>query len=160
MSDGPIIVTSLELTDPAAIVSPARPAPGNLGIDRVADPVVNERLYREIGAPLRWTDRLGWTVQGWAQHAAGVETWVASVDGAQVGYHELRVVHASAEIAIFGLLEGVRGLGLGGHLLTHALRRGLELAPRVWVHTCTDDGPHALGNYRARGLSVFDVRPA
>ena len=26
---------------------------------------------------------------------------------------------------------------------------------RVWVHTCTLDGPHALANYRARGFVPF-----
>lgn len=34
---------------------------------------------------------------------------------------------------------------------------------RVWVHTCTLDGPHALANYRARGLTVYrteDEAPA
>jgi hypothetical protein len=25
---------------------------------------------------------------------------------------------------------------------------------RVWLHTCTLDGPHALANYRARGFDV------
>ena len=26
---------------------------------------------------------------------------------------------------------------------------------RVWVHTCTLDGPAALANYQARGLVVY-----
>jgi hypothetical protein len=28
---------------------------------------------------------------------------------------------------------------------------------RVWVHTCSLDGPHALANYQARGMRVFKV---
>ena len=48
------------------------------------------------------------------------------------------------EIAYFGLLPAFHGRGWGGALLEHALRRGFELGSRVWVHTCTLDGPHAL----------------
>ena len=55
------------------------------------------------------------------------------------------------EIAYFGLLPAFHGRGSGGALLEHALRRGFELGDRVWVHTCTLDGPHALANYQARG---------
>jgi hypothetical protein len=32
-----------------------------------------------------------------------------------------------------------------------------ELGSRVWVHTCTLDGPHALANYEARGLERYKV---
>ena len=87
-----------------------------------------------------------------------METYVARLDGAVAGYYELHLAGGSAEVSIFGLLEHARGAGLGGHLLTDALRRGLRRAPRVWLHTCTDDDPRALPNYRARGLTVFDVR--
>ena len=31
-------------------------------------------------------------------------------------------------------------------------------ARRVWVHTCSLDGPHALANYTARGFRVYDQR--
>ena len=50
------------------------------------------------------------------------------------------------ELQSFGLLPAFHGRGLGGHLLTVVLRRGLELAPRVWLHTCSLDGPHAQAN--------------
>jgi hypothetical protein len=52
----------------------------------------------------------------------------------------------------------------GGHLLgegiCNAWTRGTGWtessgpARRVWVHTCSLDGPHALANYRARGMRV------
>jgi GNAT superfamily N-acetyltransferase len=58
-------------------------------------------------------------------------------------------------VAYFGLLPAFHGQGLGGFLLTHALRRAFELAPRVCLHTCTLDGPAALPNYQARGLRPF-----
>jgi hypothetical protein len=28
---------------------------------------------------------------------------------------------------------------------------------RVWLHTCSLDSPHALANYQARGLRVYDI---
>lgn len=158
MSDRPVTITSLELTDQARIVVPARPAPADLEIAGVHDPALNRRLYEEIGADVRWTDRLGWDDARWAAHAAGVHTRVARVGGVLAGYYELHPQGPSVEVAIFGLLAHARGTGLGGHLLVDALRAGFTLAPRVWLHTCTDDGPHALANYEARGLRVFDVR--
>jgi ribosomal protein S18 acetylase RimI-like enzyme len=86
---------------------------------------------------------------------------VGVADGAVAGFFELDPGAGEVEIAIFGLLPEATGRGLGGHLLTAALRRGFALAPRVWVHTCSLDGPHALANYRARGLQVVreDVSP-
>jgi GNAT superfamily N-acetyltransferase len=80
---------------------------------------------------------------------------VATVAGARAGYYELSEDEGGVEVAYFGLLGAFHGQGLGGYLLTHALRRGFELAPRVWLHTCTLDGPAALPNYRARGLRPF-----
>ena len=64
------------------------------------------------------------------------------------------------QIAYFGLLPGYFGLGIGGHALTAAIRRGFELAPRVTVSTATSDGPHALANYEARGMRVVASRAA
>ena len=65
------------------------------------------------------------------------------------------------EILSFGLLPQFRGAGVGGWLLTEALRRAWALGPRrLWVHTCSLDGPAALPNYRARGLTVYEERTA
>lgn len=157
-TDPGLRIWSLELTDAGAIRPPARPAPPDLTVERTDDPLVGRDLYRAIGADFRWTDRLPWTDADWAAFAAGAETWVARTGGRVAGYYELRVADGSCEVKSFGLLEHARGTGLGGHLLVDALRRGLQRAPRVWLHTCTYDGPHALANYRARGLAVFDER--
>lgn len=159
-----VITTHLEITAAADLRPPAGSAPAGLRVVRVRDPAVNRDLYARVGAGWSWTDRLGWDAAAWAAHAGRVETWLAAVDGAPAGYYELDVPPAGegAEIAIFGLLDGFHGRGLGGALLTHALRRGLTRAGRVWAHTCTLDGPHALANYRARGMRAFktEVGPA
>ena len=85
-----------------------------------------------------------------------METHLVELDGRTAGYWELETDGAdSAKIGLFGLLGEFHGIGLGGHALTAALARGRELRPRVWLTTCTLDGPHALPNYRARGMVPF-----
>ncbi|MCW3014250.1 MAG: putative GCN5-related N-acetyltransferase [Solirubrobacterales bacterium] len=159
MSRTPVIITSLQLTNAARVRAPSRPPPPGLTIARAHAPELNHLLYTTIGQDFNWTDRLPWTTEQWTTYAGSVETQVATLGDKTAGYYELRERDGAVEVAIFGLLEHARGLGVGGHLLAHALRRGLQIAPRVWLHTCTDDAPHALANYRARGLQIFDVRP-
>jgi GNAT superfamily N-acetyltransferase len=147
-----VITTYLELRDPAAI-RPARPVAAEIVRVDPPDGAVNRRFYEAIGAGYRWTEYLGRDAAWWQAHADAVETWV--IDDA--GYYELDAVGGDVEVPYFGLLPAFHGRGLGGRLLEHALRRGLELGSRVWLHTCTDDGPHALANYLARGLVPYRV---
>jgi GNAT superfamily N-acetyltransferase len=155
MSD-PVVITYLELAEGDPLVPPSRPAPEGFATRRVHDPRVNRELYRRVGAEYQWVDRLSWTDERWAGYAARVETHLVVVDGRTAGYWELELDSAeSAKIALFGLLEEYQGIGLGGHALTAALTRARELRPRVWLTTCTLDGPYALPNYRARGMRPF-----
>jgi GNAT superfamily N-acetyltransferase len=159
MTATPVVRTYLELADPTAL-RPANPprVDGDVGIARVDPPdgATNRWFYEHVGADHHWTDHLDRTDADWQAWAEQVETWVATVDGARAGYYELHETdERSVELAYFGLLPHAQGHGLGGHLLTHALRRAFAKRPRVWVHTCTLDGPHALANYRARGLRPF-----
>jgi GNAT superfamily N-acetyltransferase len=149
--------TYLELDDPRALRPAAQPSIDGLEIGRVEPPdgAVSRWFYVQVGEPHNWTDNLRRTEDDWQAWAERVETWVATVDGGDAGYFELRETGEDVEIAYFGLLPHVQGQGLGGHLLTHAVTRAFELGPRVWVHTCTLDGPHALANYLARGLRPF-----
>ena len=148
---GAIVVTYLDITDPAAI----RPARGSAEVVRVDPPdgSVNRRFYEGVGADYAWIDQLGRDEAWWQAHAEAVETWVIP----DAGYYELRVDGDNVEIAYFGLLPAFHGRGLGGAMLEHALRRGFELGRRVWLHTCSLDGPHALPNYQARGLVPYRV---
>ena len=155
----------LEMTAPAELVPARRPDPDAALVQaRRPSPELSRFLYTAVGGDWYWTDRLPWTYERWLAwlDRAGVETWVASVDGNPAGYFELdATVEASVELAYFGLLPAFTGRGLGGWLLTEALRRAWALGPsRVWVHTCSLDGPHALANYRARGMRVSRVEVA
>jgi GNAT superfamily N-acetyltransferase len=149
--------TYLELDDPRKLRPAPHPRINGLEIARVqpADGATCRWFYLRIGEPHNWIDHAEWSETEWQAWAEGVETWVATVAGDRAGYYELRPDDGSVELAYFGLLPDFQGRGLGGYLLTHALERGLAIAPRVWVHTNTQDGAAALPNYEARGLRPF-----
>lgn len=129
-------------------------------------------LYAAVGSPWPWTTNLTWTWQQWydALTVPGIETWVCWRRGTPAGFAQLRGVpedgRTNVEITSFGLIPEFIGRGFGGHLLTVALRRAWSLherwpdlpkVGRVWLHTCTLDGPHALANYQARGLTPYRI---
>lgn len=156
---------SLEMTAPSDLRPAPQPALEVALIQaRRASPELSRFLYTAVGGRWYWLDRLPWTYERWQEWLArpGVETWVAYVDGTPAGYFELDgSAGDSVELAYFGLLPEVTGRGLGGWLLTRALERAWALGPRrVWVHTCTLDGPWALANYRARGMRICAVETA
>jgi GNAT superfamily N-acetyltransferase len=152
-----IVRTYLEIDDPAALRPAAPPRLEGVDVARSAPPdgALNRWFYVEVGTPHNWIDNLARSEADWQAWAERVETWVATVQGRRAGYYELRRDGESVEVAYFGLLAAYHCAGLGGFLLTHALRRGFELAPRVWLHTNTQDGAAALPNYEARGLRPF-----
>ena len=153
---GTILITYLELAEGDPIRPPSHPAPAGFATRVVHDPGVNRELYRRGGADYQWIDRLPWSDERWSGYAARVETHVVDLDGRTAGYYEIELDSVgSAKIALFGLLEEFHGMGLGGHALTAALTRARELRPRVWLTTCSLDGPYALANYLARGMRQF-----
>ncbi|MBP2706587.1 GNAT family N-acetyltransferase [Microbispora sp. RL4-1S] len=161
----------LEQTDPADL-RPARPPQEPVEISRaeVPSPEFGRFLYTAVGGDWQWTERLPWTWRRWMDwlDRPGTETWVAWLRGTPAGYAELVADgDGQVEIASFGLLPYAIGRGLGGHLLETAASRAWDIARRVpglaptrrvWVHTCSLDGPAALPNYRARGFRVYDER--
>jgi GNAT superfamily N-acetyltransferase len=153
----PVVRTYLELDDPAGLRPAGPPRVDDVAVERVAPPdgALSRWLYAEVGRDYHWTDHLARSDAEWQAWADSVETWVATVAAERAGYYELCKEADRVQVAYFGLLPAFHGQGLGGFLLTHALRRAFELGPRVWLHTCTLDGPAALPNYRARGLRPF-----
>lgn len=142
-------------------------APGELRGAQVDDPAVDvvrlrhctpehyRALYREVGGRWHWRDRLTWTDAQLESYLAEprVEIWELRVDDAPAGFFELKRDLGETEIVYFGLVERVHGRGLGRHLLTRAVEEAWRGdTTRVWLHTCTLDGPAALPNYRARGF--------
>lgn len=155
-----VITTYLEMTDRAAL-QPARDGatPFDLIQSKIPSPELNRFLYTTAGANWLWYYRLSWDYARWLAYVdrPELETWVAYVSGTPAGYFELeRQESNQVEIALFGLLPRFIGQGLGGALLTAAIRRAWDMdAKRVWVHTCDLDHPYALNNYQARGFKIY-----
>ncbi len=122
-------------------------------------PELSEFFYRLVGGPWHWTGRLVWTKQEWAEWTDRPEQHLHTcwVDGVPAGYVELHQQGADTEIVYFGLVNSMHGKGLGSWLLSYGIDRAWELptTERVWLHTCSDDGPHALSNYQSRGLAIY-----
>jgi GNAT superfamily N-acetyltransferase len=171
MSTVTVTTWSLEQTSP----TDQRPAaaPGeDIRIVRseVPSPEFSRFLYTAVGGDVRWTDRLAMTYAQWQEwlDRPGVETWVAYEKGTPAGYVELEAqADGAVEIVYFGLLPAFRGRRIGGHLLSQVVARAWDIAERrpsltptkrVWQHTCSKDGPHAMENYLRRGFRLFDTK--
>ncbi len=172
-SDRPVTTTYLEMRSAEAAV----PFTGErrLEVHRVELPCpeLNRFFYLAVGSDWTWYMRLPWGRAEWTAWAdrPELETWIGYRAGTPVGYFELEHQPGpEVELAYFGLLPRFVGQGLGSELLSVAIARAWEPAPRrVWVHTCTLDHPRALENYQAQGFEVYrreeqietipDVRP-
>jgi GNAT superfamily N-acetyltransferase len=161
---GAVQVTTwyLEMTSPEQ-QAPPPPAAPELVVRQaeLPSPELSRALYTGVGSRWLWSDRHSWSWARWHDHLAreDVETWVAWVRGTPTGYAELERTADAVELVSFGLLPAFFGRGYGPRLLDVAVRRAWALGPRrVWVHTCTLDGPAALRTYRARGFEVYDER--
>lgn len=117
-------------------------------------------LYGAVGSAYHWTDRNAWNDAQLAAYLARPTTTllVLYASGTTAGYIELNAAadEPGTEVAYFGLLPAFQGRGLGKHLLSAGVQRAFaDGAARVWVHTCSLDGPHALANYLARGFVPY-----
>ena len=160
-----VVRTYLELTAPAQLRPAEFPdAPPEVRLARRSPcPVAEYRaLYDAVGRAYRWRDRLAWSdaqLAGWLARP-DVAVWVLETRAAAhdawrpAGYYELaRHAGGDVELVYFGLVADAQGRGWGRALLAHAAREGWAMgASRVWLHTCTLDGPAALPNYLARGF--------
>jgi GNAT superfamily N-acetyltransferase len=115
-------------------------------------------LYTLVGDRWIWRDRLVWTDAELDSYLASphVSVWTLIVRGVTAGYFELKQhPDRSVELMYFGLAPEFMGRGLGGWLLTSAVREAFALeASRLVLNTCTLDSPHALPNYLARGFRI------
>ncbi|MGI8336203.1 GNAT family N-acetyltransferase [Actinomadura scrupuli] len=161
----------LEQKDPRQLgAAPPPREPVEVVRAEVPSPELSRYLYTAVGGDWFWTDRLSWSYEQWRNwlERPAVETWIAWVRGTPAGYIELDPqADGQVEIAYFGLLPAFHGKQLGGHLLTAGTARAWDLAERwpgltptvrVWVRTCSLDGPAALANYRSRGFRLYDTQ--
>ena len=158
-----ITIQHLEMLDPHDL-TPSSNEREDLRMVKVDPPdgQRNKWFYVEVGRKWCWTDRLPWTLEQWSDYASrpDIETWYGQWRDQTIGYCELCIQSdRSVQIAYFGLLPERIGRGWGGQFLTMTTRQAWMLPGtwRVWLHTCSDDHPHALANYKARGFRVFKV---
>ena len=122
---------------------------------------LNKFLYKQIGKKHHWVDRLIWTDQDWIKYVSRFDlyTYILKVNHEIAGFFDF-IFHKEKleiEIAYLGLLEEYIGKGLGGYLLSEAIKIAWTFKiHRTWVHTCSLDHKNALNNYLARGMSVFN----
>ncbi|MGI8643563.1 MAG: GNAT family N-acetyltransferase, partial [Thermomicrobiales bacterium] len=123
-----------------------------------------------VGGPYRWTDRLRWNDERFFEYLSRstVRLFALYYMGTPIGYVELDAAPDGSagpgtEIAYLGIFPAYHGRGLGKHLLSFGVSRAFDDgADRVWLHTCSLDGRHAISNYTARGFTTFriDTEPA
>ena len=154
------IVTSLEMTTRPA----SCPLPNSeLQLKRWEAPAPEKyrALYRRVGEPWLWFSRLELDDPDLIRIICdpNVRIWeVFDSHGIAVGILELdfRVV-GECEIAFFGLVPELAGKGHGKWLMAATLDAGWSEPgiERLWVHTCTLDGPSALTFYMKSGFLPF-----
>ena len=127
------------------------------------DPIsfeLNKFFYKQVGKKYQWVDRLVWENKDWINYTSNnnLKTYVLKKKDDLIGYFELifNSKKNECEIAYFGILEDYFNKGFGGYMLSEALKNSFKLgAKRAWVHTCSLDHPHAIQNYKSRGMKVF-----
>ena len=154
----PATRTYLEQTERPAGV-PAWPDTGwRLERIEACPPAFYRFLYREVGRPWHWIDRLPWPDDRITAHleSPGIEVWLLTHGTVPAGFAELeRGADGSVEIVYFGLLPEFIGRRVGGPFLGAVLDQAWRAGTtRVWLHTCTLDHPRALANYLSGGFRV------
>lgn len=147
-------LTHLEMNDASWHTRSRRPP---LALRPIHGRTVRDLTLR-VGAPFAWPSQ-HWTDTQWDAYLANPAHlhWAPVLDDEPLGILSVDTTQApDHEIDSFGLLPEHIGAGHGGPFLDAALDLVWQLpAHRVWLHTSSDDHPHALGNYLARGFRRF-----
>lgn len=152
-------ITYLEMRERPPDRSAARSPKGGIVV-RVRRPALGfyRRLYRAVGTPWLWKDRLLLNDRELAHiiRDPAVHIHVLFRNGRPVGFMELDCREPrDIEVAFCGLVPGHTGKGLGRLLLGRALALAWAMEPdRVWLHTSSHDHPGALDFYRGMGFRV------
>ncbi|NQY67582.1 MAG: GNAT family N-acetyltransferase, partial [Flavobacteriales bacterium] len=120
----------------------------------------SKHLHHLVGKNFNWVERNDWTNEIWKTNSEdnNVTCYSVHFKNSEAGYFELvQQAEGNVEIIYFGLAKDFIGKGLGGSLLTIALEIAWDCpnTKRVWLHTCTDDHPNAINNYKARGMKIY-----
>ena len=157
-----LLVTYMEMR--SRDLTPARVSPAaaaTVALERL-DSAAYIDLYRAVGEPVQWDQRLRMPAGDLERLLANPSTQihVMRVDGEATGLCEFNGVgQPDVELVHFGLIPAFHGRRLGPFLLDQALRVVWSLAPqRVWLHTDTFDHPAAQSVYRSAGFRQYAQR--
>jgi ribosomal protein S18 acetylase RimI-like enzyme len=154
-------VTYMELCG-APVPTGLRVGPERIARERLDRPTYLD-LYKRVGEPLRWDQRL----------QTPESELVALLEGDSLNIYVMRNGQNQAlglcefdrhgfpevELKNFGLVPESQGRGLGPWLLSFALREEWSFGPtRIWLHTDTWDHPAAIRLYERAGFRVYAVR--
>ena len=134
---------------------------GGVQLRRVPNPALDWYLerYRRAGANWLWFSRLEMTEEQLLAvlRRSTTELFVTERDGSEIGLAELdRSQAEDVEIASFALFPEAIGKGLGRPFMVQVLERAWQASTkRVWLHTCTLDGPAALSFYIKCGFRPY-----
>ncbi len=158
-TEGAVEVTVWDLAMDTPPAGGPGPTPDGLVVLRAEEPApeLSAFFYGLVGREFHWVDRADWPVERWADWVDRPEHHLHTCwwRGAPAGYVEFEEqADGLVEIAYFGLGASARGRGLGRWWLEYALAAAWERpgTRRVWLHTCSLDGPRARPNYLARGF--------
>lgn len=121
----------------------------------------NKFLYQFVGDAWQWFDKLECSDEEWQNYVEqkGLHTYVMYDNASIAGYFELLQTDAYVDIAYFGLSREYIGKGIGGFMLSEAIKAAWKLeTPKLSVNTCTLDHPSALKNYEARGFKIVKTK--
>ncbi|MEL6920414.1 MAG: GNAT family N-acetyltransferase [Pseudomonadota bacterium] len=142
---------------------PASPKPANVNAVLLAadkPPLHFYRyLYYHVGIHWNWEARLRLTDRELQKlvHVETCEITVLYVDGAPAGFFEVNRANPKVtDLAYFGTMPHIHGLGLGQWFLAQAIEACWSKRPaEVTVNTCTLDHPAALPLYQKMGFRPY-----
>ncbi|MEO1747846.1 MAG: GNAT family N-acetyltransferase [Pseudomonadota bacterium] len=147
-----------------------KPSGINASLQRLYKPPLHfyRYLYYQVGIHWNWESRLRLTDSELARciHVDTCEITALYVDGAPAGFFEVnRAKTGSTDLAYFGTMPHVHGMGLGQWFLAQAIVECWSSKPNeITVNTCTLDHPAALPLYQKMGFTPYrqargNVRP-
>jgi ribosomal protein S18 acetylase RimI-like enzyme len=157
-----LLVTYLEMKVPPVGPALSTFKNGTRMEREVVDTAAYLDLYRAVGGPMQWDQRLRMPVSYLHRFLNDPAThlYILRLERRAVGLCEFDGVgNPDVELTNFGLIPEIQGQKLGPYLLDQALRVIWSQAPRrVWLHTDTDDHPKALPTYQRAGFQIYARR--
>ena len=152
----------MEMREPNSAPAFDKPMQGATVARETLDAADYVGLYRAVGEPVQWDQRLRISAEDLERLLALPSTHihVLRFEGVAAGLCEFTGVgQPVVELTHFGLVPAFQRRKLGPFLLDQSLRAVWSHAPqRIWLHTDTYDHPSAQSVYRRAGFKPYAQR--